>query len=74
MTRYRGTAISNRTAEETFDYLAQFSNAAEWDPGVGSAERLDTGPVGLGSVFRLQVKVGSRAIPLDYRIVAYERP
>jgi len=74
MARYQGTVLSNRTAEETFDYLALFSNAAGWDPGVSGAERLDSGPVGLGSVFRLQVKVGSRAIPLDYRIVAYERP
>ena len=66
--------MSQRSAEETFDYLADFANAAEWDPGVAAAERLDAGPVALGSVFRLQVRVGPRITPLDYRIVSFERP
>ena len=74
MARYRGTVISSWTVEETFDYLADFANTAEWDPGTATAERLDDGPVGPGSSFRLGVRVGPRVIPLDYRIVSYERP
>ena len=74
MARYQGTVISVRTADETFDYMADFTNAAEWDPGTADAERLDDGPVGLGSTFRLGVRVGSRVVPLDYRIVTYDRP
>ena len=52
MARYRGTVISTRPAEETFDYMADFANAAQWDPGTADAERLDDGPVGLGSTSR----------------------
>jgi NAD(P)-dependent dehydrogenase (short-subunit alcohol dehydrogenase family) len=74
MARYRGTALSELSAEETFDYLAEFSSAAEWDPGVSGAQRLDDGPVGLGSAFRLDVSVAGRAVPLDYRVVSYQRP
>ena len=74
MARYRGTVVSGRSAEETFDYMAEFSNGAEWDPGVATAERLDDGPVGLGQRFRLDVKVGGRTTPLDYAIDSYERP
>ena len=74
MARYRATVISTRSAEETFDYLADFSNAEEWDPGTATAERLDDGPVGLGSAFRLGVRVGARVTPLEYRIVAFDRP
>ncbi len=74
MARYRGTVVSERSAAETFDYLAEFSNAGEWDPGVAGAERLDDGPVGVGSTFRLGVRIGARVTPLDYRVVAYERP
>ena len=74
MSRYQGTVVSERSAEATFDYLAEFSNAAEWDPGVVTAERLDHGPVGIGSTFRLGVSIGSRVTPLDYRVVAYDRP
>ena len=36
MARYRGTVISTRSAEETFDYLADFANAADWDPGTAT--------------------------------------
>ena len=43
-------------------------------PATAAAERLDDGPVGLGSAFRLGVRVGGRVTPLDYRIVAYDRP
>ncbi|HEY5108367.1 MAG TPA: SDR family NAD(P)-dependent oxidoreductase [Acidimicrobiales bacterium] len=74
MARYRGTVVSIRSVEETFDYMADFANAAEWDPGTATAERLDDGPVGLGSRFRLGVRIGSRATPLDYRIVTFEPP
>ena len=74
MARYRGTVISTRSAEATFDYMADFANAAEWDPGTASAERLDAGEVGLGATFRLGVRIGSRTTPLDYRIVAFDRP
>jgi hypothetical protein len=37
MARFRGTVVSPWSIEETFDYLADFSNAAEWDPGVDRA-------------------------------------
>jgi len=74
MARYQGTVISTRSAEETFDYLADFANTPAWDPGTAEAERLDDDPVGLGSGFRLGVRVGSRVVPLEYRIVAYDRP
>jgi len=74
MARYRGTVSTTRSIENAFDYLAEFSNAAEWDPGVTGAERLDAGPVRLGSVFRLHVRTGVRTSPFDYRIVEYQRP
>jgi dehydrogenase/reductase SDR family member 12 len=74
MARYRATVVSTRSAEDTFDYMADFANAADWDPGTATAERLDRGPIGLGSTFRLGVRIGSRTTPLDYRIVAYDRP
>ena len=53
MARYHATVESRRSATETFGYLATFSDAAEWDPGVLAGEQLDPGPAGAGSRFQL---------------------
>jgi len=60
--------------EEAFDYLADFSTTAEWDPGVAEAKRLTPGAVRLGSRFRVVVSFLGRRIPLEYRIAEFERP
>jgi hypothetical protein len=51
MAKYHAAVESRRSAHDTFDYLATFSNAAEWDPGVlaaGNLTRTRSGP-GRGS-------------------------
>jgi carbon monoxide dehydrogenase subunit G len=57
-----------------FDYLANFSNTAEWDPGVLESERLDKGKIGLASRFRVVVSFLGVASTFAYRITKYERP
>jgi carbon monoxide dehydrogenase subunit G len=74
MTTYRTEIDSPRERDEVFEYLATFSNASEWDPGVTEAEPLTPGPPELGSVYRLRVRVAGRTVPFDYRVVAIDRP
>ena len=38
---------------ETFAYLSDFSNAAEWDPGIVEARRLTPAPTAVGSRFEV---------------------
>ena len=71
MARYQATVQSRRAAAETFAYLATFSNAAYWDPGVLSGEQLDPGPVAVGTRFRLVVLFLGRRLPLTYRVTGY---
>jgi hypothetical protein len=71
MAHYRATIESRRGAAETFDYLATFSNAAEWDPGVLAGEQLDPGPVGVGTRFRLMVSILGRGLPLTYEVTRH---
>jgi hypothetical protein len=47
-----------------FAYMADFSHAAEWDPGVAEAIRVDGGDVGQESIFDLTVLVGGRRLPM----------
>jgi carbon monoxide dehydrogenase subunit G len=60
--------------QDAFDYLADFSHTAEWDPGVADARRLTGGKVGLGSRFEVGVSFLGRRIPFVYEITAFERP
>lgn len=61
-----------RPQGEVFAYVAEFSNSAEWDPGVDSARRLDEGPLGVGSRFHVEVKFGGTTSPMTYEILTYE--
>jgi hypothetical protein len=70
MARYQATVESHNPAAETFGYLAAFSNAAEWDPGVLSGEQLDAGPVRAGARFRLVVPFLGARMPLTYRVIS----
>jgi len=71
MAHYHATIDSQRGPAETFDYLATFSNAAQWDPGVLAGEQLDPGPVRLGTRFRLVVPFLGRRLPLTYVVTGY---
>ena len=72
MARYQATVQSHRPPAETFAYLATFSNAAEWDPGVLAGEQLDAGPVRLGTRFRLVVPFLGLRMPLTYHVTSYQ--
>lgn len=60
--------------ETAFDHVADFTTTVEWDPSIVAAERLDDGPIGLGSRFRVQLRLGPTTVPLEYELTAYERP
>ena len=68
MAVFEATIGSDWTADDTFSYLAVFSNAGQWDPGVLEGEQLDPGPVRVGSRFLLVVPFLGRKLPLVYRV------
>ena len=73
MARYTATLTAPRPVEELFDYLADFTSNAEWDPATVSVECLK-GPVGLGAEYRLVSTFMGRHPVLTYQTVEYERP
>lgn len=80
--RERSTAMTTlhervRTAmpiDAVFDYVADFANAQEWDPGVAYARRIDEGPLGQGARYELGVRMGGRVAPMEYQITVFDRP
>ena len=71
MARYHATVESRSPAAETFGYLATFSKAAEWDPGVVAGEQLDAGPPRAGSRFRLKVPFLGARMSLTYEVIGF---
>lgn len=57
---------------EAFAFLADFANAAIWDPGTATSERIDDGPIRIGSSFALGVRMAGSVRPMVYRIVRLE--
>jgi carbon monoxide dehydrogenase subunit G len=63
-----------RPPGEVFDYLADFENTAEWDPGVVEATKTSSGAVGLGSTFDLIADFRGRKVPVSYEVTVYDPP
>ena len=74
MARYRTTIESRAAAADAFDQICDFSRITEWDPGVVSGKRLDSGPIKVGSTFEVVSAFGPRRIPLTYEVLEWERP
>ena len=56
----------------TFSFVADFANAERWDPGVAASEQTTDGPLGVGTRYRLGVRMRGRVSPMDYVVTVYE--
>jgi len=74
MARTTQTRIVEGTPAAVFDLLAAFERTAEWDPGVSSAERLDPGPVAVGTRFRVVARFLGQSVPMTYQVVRHQPP
>ena len=74
MAHYNASVETPRPPDEVFAYLSDFSTTEEWDPGVAEAQRLDEGPIAVGSRFNVVADFMGRKTPLTYAVVAYDAP
>jgi carbon monoxide dehydrogenase subunit G len=74
MTRIHQRIETALPIDDAFDYVADFANSHAWDPGTLSSRRLDSGPVRAGARYLLDVRMGDRVAPMEYRIRDFERP
>lgn len=68
------TIHTDLEVEAVFDYVADFSNIADWDPGVTSSEMITDGPIGVGTEYTLDLKYGGSPFSMVYRIVEWDPP
>jgi hypothetical protein len=74
MADYRGIVETTKTNEVVFDYIADFRNAAEWDPATVSISQTAGDGAGPGARYRLVTRFVGRSVPLDYETTDFERP
>ncbi len=68
MIRLHEVTTVEREVGECFRYLADFSTAEQWDPGVYRAEKRTPGPPAPGTKFALTLSAGGRRIPMTYQL------
>lgn len=74
MARFGTTVTSTASSQTVFDYLADFTTVAEWDPGVSKA-RLVAGVAGeVGARYQVTAVFLGRSIPLEYDCLVANRP
>jgi len=73
MAHYVTSIATPLSPEETFAYMADVRNFAEWDPGVTRAVRVKGDGQSVGSAYDLTVKAGGTTV-MRYVVKAYEAP
>jgi NAD(P)-dependent dehydrogenase (short-subunit alcohol dehydrogenase family) len=58
----------NRPVHEVFAYVSDFSRVEEWDPAVSRAEKLTSGPPGVGTEYRVDMNAG---FSIHYTVVEF---
>lgn len=72
MPRLHETLETRLTPGAAFDFIADFGNAEEWDPGTAWSQRLSDEPPTIGSRYLLGVRMGPRVATVEYEIVELE--
>lgn len=54
--------------DKVIDYLKDFANAQEWDPGTQTCTRTDDGPIGKGATWHNVSKIVGVKAELTYRL------
>ncbi|WIX75594.1 SRPBCC family protein [Amycolatopsis carbonis] len=57
---------------EVVEYLKDFGNATDWDPGTQSCERLGSGPVAVGARWHNVSKIAGVETELTYELTRLE--
>ncbi len=63
--------VTSQTAEQTFEYIVDFSHIDEWDHTIVSSEKVGDTAIDIGTRFNLMFAMGRRKSPIVYEITAF---
>jgi len=67
------TFTVDRDIEAVFDFLSDFENTEQWDPGTIETRRT-SGDGGLGTTYRNRSRFMKRDVELEYETIGFTRP
>jgi len=74
MQRVERSARIPAPPSEVFAYLSDLDNLAEWQVGIVSAERVDTGPMRVGSSAQVTRELMGQRLAVPLTVTEYEAP
>jgi carbon monoxide dehydrogenase subunit G len=66
------TFVVNKPVSTVLAYLADFSNAEQWDPGTQSCTQIGTGPVQVGTSWKNVSKIAGVTTEIEYTLEALD--
>lgn len=74
MVHIHGEIVIHRPPEEVFDVVADTSKEPEYNPRMHRAEKITTGPIGVGTRFHAETASMGRPVDMVIEITEYHRP
>ncbi len=74
MARYVGTIITSKSADEVYDYMADFRSVEQWDETVTEAKLVGNQEPGKGARYSVTFKFAGRENTFEYETIEAERP
>jgi len=74
MARFVDSVPTSWSSEDTFAYMADVRNFAEWDPGTERVEQVRGVGPGPDATYDVTVKMGKRTTTLRYEVVDWQAP
>jgi carbon monoxide dehydrogenase subunit G len=71
MTTFREVIEVSTPLPEAFAYVADFTTAADWDPGIVSSVRT-SGDGGVGTVYSVEAAFRGKTLPFSYVVTEHE--
>jgi carbon monoxide dehydrogenase subunit G len=74
MANYKAKFNSPMSVDEVFTFMADFSNAPEWDQNTKSSDLLEGDPYEVGAQYKVVTGFAGRDLTLTYETIEIERP
>jgi carbon monoxide dehydrogenase subunit G len=74
MHKFSKSLTINRSQQDVFDFLSNPANLTKWQPSIEFAEWTSTGKPGIGSTYKVVVKVLGRKNETVFKITSWDPP